>query len=459
MVMLESLSQLIFNVYEAFTVALFLREKDQLICRSSVTFAGSFDRNRSISVEGSLPGWVIKHGEPLVIPNFDKDEETLGYYGTPEGIKSFMGYPMEDEGVLVVDSKKKWVFTDKEKKILGSFVSVIYQEIEREKKYQEIEETIDELRTERRIIDLFTGLVSGKLQIGAVFAEAISVSGADFCFVCLDRDGRVRIEELSGIHKAEIIGSECTQGSSVAMTIMERGRELLLPHNSGYLREMPLFFPGDGVKPRQFFGFPLLSEDTVLGALGFVSSSEAQLKETSIGLLREISTLLSMYYGTLWMRENLERIRDIEPVTGSIHFPAFVRITDEIIKKGEPFALLSVKLPHVDLYNRKMGYEFTDSLLRKVFQVIRYCAGRNALITREGGGHFYIMIKGNKIVELNNILKILHYTISKNISEEKALEGAILVDSGMSNFPEDGDNLWDLVAKAASNQSRKSKRS
>jgi hypothetical protein len=115
--MIDSLSQLIFNVYEAFTVALFMKENEMLRCLSSMTFAVSFDKNRLISVENTLPGWVLKHNEPLIIPNFDKDEETLGYYGGRENIKSFMAYPVETDGVIVVDSKKKYVFTDKEKKI------------------------------------------------------------------------------------------------------------------------------------------------------------------------------------------------------------------------------------------------------------------------------------------------------------------------------------------------------
>jgi diguanylate cyclase (GGDEF)-like protein len=458
MAMLESLCQLIFNVYEAFTVALFVREKECLKCLSSVTFAGSFDRSRVVPVEGTLPGWVLKHNEPLVIPNFDKNEGTLGYYGETEDIKSFMGYPVDGEGVLVVDTKKKWVFTDKEKKILGAFVSVIHREMEREKRFQDIEERIDELNRERRIISLFNGLNIAKTPVEEVFREAAALSGADFCFVCMEKNGSIRIHDTFGPESSEYRGRECTSSSSIASAVMDKGSELLLPHSSGYLKERPLFFAGETVRPRQLFGFPLILEDMILGVLGFVSTGDTHLKEDSILLLRQISTLFSMHYGALWMRQNLERVKDYEPTTGCIHFPTFLRIADNTVKKREPFALLSVKIAHLDLYNQRMGYEFTDNLLRKVFHVIRYSVGRNAVIAREGGGHFYIIIRDNRIVELHNVLKILHYTITKNISEEKVIENATLVESGMSNFPEDGDNLWELIAKAKDHGIRKSKR-
>ena len=135
-----------------------------LRCVSSVTFANSFDKNKTIPVESTLPGWVFKHNEPLIIPNFDKDEETLGYYGAREDIKSFMAYPVETDGVIVVDSKKKYVFTDKEKKILCSFASMIHNEIEREKKSQDMEDRIEDLFAEKRIMGLFNDLNAAKVS-------------------------------------------------------------------------------------------------------------------------------------------------------------------------------------------------------------------------------------------------------------------------------------------------------
>jgi len=140
MSLLDSFSELIFNVYEAFSVVLLIKDEERFRCLSSVTFAQSFDRDRTIPIEGTLPGWVLKHNEPLIIPNFDKDESTLGYYGSEEGIKSFMAYPLEAPGVIVVDSKKRYVFTDREKKLLGHFVSMIGKELEKEKRLQELEE-------------------------------------------------------------------------------------------------------------------------------------------------------------------------------------------------------------------------------------------------------------------------------------------------------------------------------
>lgn len=445
---IDSLSQLIFNIYEAFTVAFFIKEHDYLKCLSSVSFAASFDKARPVSIHNSLPGWVAKHNEPLIIPNFDKDVEALGYYGSDEGIKSFMGYPMEGKGVIIVDSKKKWVFTDKEKKILGSFVSLIDEEIEKGKKTQDFENIIEELSVEKKIIRLFRDLNLALISIKELFIELLNLSGADLCFTGIEKNGKLFLKDILGIDDDGYLMKVCPSGSSIASTVLEGERELLLPYNSGFLKEKALFFPGESIKAKQFFGFPLLSEDVSIGVIGFASLSDKPLQEKSIEPLRNVSSLLSLYYSSIWMRENLEKLKDFEPVTGSIQFTTFLGLMEKLIKKDEKFSLLSVKLSHLNAYNRNMGYEFTNGLLQKVFLVIRHCAGSNSFISRKGGGHFYILLKGREAIDARNILKILNYTIAKNISEDITIDQKNLTEMGVSHFPEDSKNLWELLDRA-----------
>ncbi len=179
-----------------------------------------------------------------------------------------------------------------------------------------------------------------------------------------------------------------------------------------------------------------------------MSLSEKPLHEKSIEPLRNVSVLLSLYYSSLWMRENLEKLKDFEPVTGSIQFTTFLGLMEKSIKKNEKFSLLSVKLSHLKTYNRNMGYEFTNDLLQKVFQVIRHCVGSNSFISRKGGGHFYILLRAREAIDARNILKILNYTIAKNISEDFKVDKENLTEMGVSHFPDDSKNLWELLDRA-----------
>lgn len=453
--MIDRLSQLIFNIYEAFTVALYLRERDSLNCVSSVTFAKSFDEKKSIPVEGTLPGWVIKHNAPLIIPNFDKDEEALGYYGAREGIKSFMGYPMDTKGVIIVDSKKKYVFTDKEKKILGSFVALIQEEIEQERRALSAEETMEELYAERRILGLLSALNTAKISTTDVLEEILGLSGGTFCFIGMEKKGHLVIHDVAGIENGDAIRKECHSGESIASVVLEGGRELLLPHGSAYLREKPLFFPNEPVRARQFFGFPLITEDTTFGVIGFVSLNEAELKESAIGALRNLSSLLSLYFTSRWMREHLDRIRDFDPVTGAVQFPVFLDAVETMARKKQRFSVLSVKLGNMVLYNRKMGAEGTNDLLRKVCQVIRYCAGGNAFVARKSGGRFFVLLKGGETFETRNMMKLLYHAVGKSLAEQGLSAGAGVVELGTVSFPDDSPDLWELFDRIEEKKIRK----
>ncbi|MCX5806540.1 MAG: GAF domain-containing protein [Proteobacteria bacterium] len=444
--MLDGFSKIIFNIYEAFTVALFSKEDSSLRCLSSETLSRSFDKKKDILIEGTLPGWVIKHNEPLIIPNFDKDEATLGYYNKTEDIKSFMGYPIENKGVIIIDSKKKWAFTDKEKKILGAFASMLNKEIEREKRTLDMEESIEELYSERRIVHLFNELNLSRTSLNELFIECLSLSGADLCFICVEKGGKMFVHDFFGIDSDGYVKKECSLGASITSMIMEGGRELLLPYNSRLLREKPMFFSGETLKAKQFFGFPLITDDIIIGVAGYVSVSDKQLIERSIGILRNVSTLLSLYCSSLWMKDNLERLRDFEPVTDSIQFPVFLEILENMTKKGDKYSLLSLKLKNIRLFNKHMGLSYTNNLLKKIFKIIRYCVGGQAFITRKGGGHFYVLSRSDERVDFKNIMRILDYTINKSIAEENITYISSGIETGVARFPEDGTvNIWELL--------------
>ncbi len=453
--MIDRLSQLIFNIYEAFTVAFYIREKDTLTCLSSVTFARSFDAKKSISVEGTLPGWVIKHNAPLIIPNFDRDEDALGYYGASEGIKSFMGYPMDTKGVIIVDSKKKYVFTDKEKKILGSFASLIHEEIKQERKALHAEETMEELYAERRILNLLSALNTSKVSTPDVLTEILGLSGGTFCFIGMEKKGLLVIQDVVGIEKGDAVKKECHPGESIASVVFEGGRELLLPHGSAYLRERSLFFPNEPFKARQFFGFPLITEDTTFGVIGFVSLDENELKQSAIGALRNLSCLLSLYFTAQWMREHLDRIRDFDPVTGAVQFPVFLSAVETMARKNERFSILCVKLGNIVLYNRKMGSEGTNDLLRRICQVIRYCAGGKAFVARKNGGRFFVLLKGGETFETRNMMKLLYHAVGKSLSEEGLSAGAGMIELGTVSYPDDSRDLWELFDRIEEKKIRK----
>ncbi len=446
--MLNSFVELIFNVYEAYTAALFLSDGEYLRCTASTTFAKSFDREKAIPVEGTLAGWVVKHNEALIIPNFDKDETVLGYYREREEIKSFMGYPVEvPPGVIVVDSKKSYVFTDSQKKILAHFVRLIGQEVTRERRVQELEEKNEELMVEKRVLSLFRALGPGRVSIDDILAECLHVAGADLCYLAMEKGKGMVVVGAAGMSADSVRGMACPGTGTIASMVVEGGRELLLPFNSGFVREKAMLAPDDSLRGRQFFGFPLVAEEVAFGVLGFVSLSERSLRESSINMLKDAAFLFSLHLAYEWVKQGLKRTRDVEPVTHALLFPAFCREVGAIMGRGERLSLISVRIVDLAGYNESAGLEQGDALLRRVFLSMEYCLGKNVPITRSGGGRFLAAVAGVGDGEVANMVKILSYTIFGGLSDEQAL-AKNRIRIGVSRYPEEGESMWELFDQA-----------
>jgi GGDEF domain-containing protein len=445
---IDGFVQLIFNVYEAFTVALYVPEQDKLRCLSFFSFDTTFDKAKTIPIDGTLPGWVVKHREALIVGNFDKDEETLGYYNKKEEIKSFMAYPLDSMGVIIVDSKKKWVFTDKEKKILAHFVSMLSREVERDKELRAMEEEREELFLTRRLINLTRRPDTEMSAISAILEEGITASGADLAVVGMETRGRLKVVGAAGSDFDRLVGMDCEKTASIASTVIEGGDEFLLPFDSGFLREKPFLSHDDGMRLKQYFGFPLFLHEKVYGFAGFASTSSKHLREESISVLRDATNLISLFLARFKVRDEIEVRGDADPVTGALRFAPFFGKVADMIKQGNDFALLTLNLYDFNHYNRTLGIDGTDDLLRTMNQAIEYCMGRNAIITRSGKGRFYVALPGGNVPEGENVLNILKFTVLARITNEAKVAAKNVVEIGVSYFPRDANDLWTLMDKA-----------
>lgn len=124
----ESTLAIICSVFDAYSAVLFLPENEDE-CRL-VSFFSLGDRilpPEEVTPGKGLVGWIARNRESLLVPKFDQSKNRLGYYreGEETHIKAFMGCPVPGGGVLCVDSKRHYSFSEKDHKILQLFAELI----------------------------------------------------------------------------------------------------------------------------------------------------------------------------------------------------------------------------------------------------------------------------------------------------------------------------------------------
>jgi hypothetical protein len=265
---------------------------------------------------------------------------------------------------------------DKEKKILGHFATAVSREVERERRFSEMEEEREELSLLRRQMNFLRQPRPGGRLVEDVLKDALSVSGGDLALVGVEKKGMLSISTAVGMDAASLVGVECPARMTIASTVLEGATEFLLPPDSGYLRERPILYPNDGIRARQYFGFPSPSTRGPFGFLGFLSRPPRALREDAIVPLRDTAVLMSLYLGRLRIQEEMELRARCDPATGALRFRLFFDGLARMAKQPRGFSLVSVRLPGFRAYNRTFGPDQGDSLLGKVCRAIEHCMER-----------------------------------------------------------------------------------
>jgi signal transduction protein with GAF and PtsI domain len=120
----DQLIQLVANTTDAFTTALFFHHPSdgRYHLTSHCSLSKNVDPQFTFSEGEGYWGWVARHGRPLNISPFSHVYGPLGIYRRKEDVKSFLAVPLEGKrGVLSVDSKATYVFTDRIAKLLLDF--------------------------------------------------------------------------------------------------------------------------------------------------------------------------------------------------------------------------------------------------------------------------------------------------------------------------------------------------
>ncbi|MDZ7760247.1 MAG: GAF domain-containing protein [Desulfovermiculus sp.] len=138
---------LVCSVFDAYSAVLFLHVGDNTYTLTShFSLGDNIQKGTSVQPGKGLVGWVLRNNQPLVVNDFHREGDCLGYY-TPDAeskIKAFMGCPLTGgQGALCLDSKKSYSFSAKDQKILHQFAQLIES---LNQKFHEQEDSKQELR-------------------------------------------------------------------------------------------------------------------------------------------------------------------------------------------------------------------------------------------------------------------------------------------------------------------------
>lgn len=162
------------------------------------------------------------------------------------------------------------------------------------------------------------------------------------------------------------------------------------------------------------------------------------------------SMLVSIYQSNQWMKEQMH----IDPLTGLYNRRYMNIVLNDLLILGkecqQPFSILIFDIDHFKNFNDTLGHPEGDELLTALGEQLLRFFRENDKVFRTGGEEFMVL--------LQNCDKGHGFARGKKLSEyistypfkgrEAQPHGQITISLGIASYPEDGEDIEELIRKA-----------
>jgi signal transduction protein with GAF and PtsI domain len=281
---LQEAINLLANITEAFTAALFLKEPGGDVLRPAVwhTLSRSFRSHEDVQPGEGLVGYVFKHHAIADVDRYQQQATATRLYDRDEGIQAFLALPVGNQGVLVVDTRTRKAFGEREKKIVRNFadfmahLAIHHQTLRREAMYGRIIDLIYDVENAALRYVNDRQFISGILQAGFKF------TGLNMGFFCVTLPGRNQylVQGVEGPYVRPLQGRTFPVGQGLMGWIFKERRTLAHCRVRPLKGKSYLIFPEEPMRDyNAFIGAPLMAWRRLSGVIAFAGHTERALDQ------------------------------------------------------------------------------------------------------------------------------------------------------------------------------------
>lgn len=281
---LKDAINLLADLTEAYTAALFLREHGGGNLRAAAwhSLSRSFKSAGVIREGEGVVGYVAKHHQPVDVDRYHQSSGATRYYDEDEGVQAFVAMPVGEVGVLVVDTKNRQVFGEREKKIIRDFAVFFHHLVLHQ-------DTCSREAMYGRILDLMYDVENAALGFGdrrqyysEVLDAARRYTGLSMGFLLLLHPGRKQftVEAVEGPSLSTLRGRAFPVSQGLVGWVLREGRPLTHSRMNPLPGKSYLISPDEPMRGyNTFVGVPLLAWRRLMGAWAFIGRTERQVDE------------------------------------------------------------------------------------------------------------------------------------------------------------------------------------
>lgn len=454
-IILGHLIELIGNVADAHTVALFMMEpnKKTLVMREHFTLSQNLDRGAKIPIGKGPIGLVAQTRKIQLIENFDQNTRFLGIYKKNEELKNFIALPViygEQIAVLAIDTKERYQFSIKLQKILTEFTQQIAWILQPEGSdnsenlspgpfLQEINSYcrfLAESPDRSSVADRLTQIPSSLIPCTAI---------ATVWFEENQQEGRIighkgfahDLAEIKVLFGKGLVGS-CAKNRSPLLMQIHEGRKTVLFSEDEKSEDLQCVAT-----------LPIQLNGTLYGVL-MVGSSEPN--GVTHADLDKLALIVSAAASALFCTDTKDRWiydKNLDPVTGvpNHRFLAeyHLAVSEEVFQPNRTVFFLSFHITNLTELYEIHGVNRGDTYLKQVMALFSKMIPSPKFVFRLSENCFLIMLMDRKQKEVDHLKSKLQHLFEHNPLNINGSPIEAQTQWGLSSFPQEGRELFKLI--------------
>ena len=459
--LLSHLIDLIGNVADAHTTALFGLTKDKLVMREHFTLSRHLNRNIVIKIGEGPIGLAAQTLKPQLIEHIDSD--IGGIYKKPENLKGFLAVPVVAEdllGVLIIDTKESYQISIKLQKTLLNFAEQIAWHLHQEKHRTITNDmpSLQELNSYCKFLAESPNRSSVADRLTQIPAAIISFKSiAVIWFEENQKEGRI-IGHRGFTH--DLSETVVHFGKGLVGSCAKNRSPLLLRFNSE--RKTILFSEDEKTEDlSSAVALPIQLNETLYGVLLVGSTSPEGLSHAD---LDKLSLIVSAAASALFCSDTKDRWvydKNLDPVTGVPNHRFLTEyklaVSEELFKSNQPVYFLSVQLTNLaDLY-QTYGVDQGDAFLKQMIALFAKMIPSPKFVFRFSENTFALMLMNRKQKEVDQLQTKLKQLFEYNPLHVNGIAIQANIQWGLSVYPDDAKELFKLISLSRNRLSQKIK--
>jgi len=457
---LDDITALLSNCLDAYTAAVFVWDdrSKSFSLRAFHSLSKQIITETQFSIEnGGLISWVLKNKQPLSVDHFDRDTKTLPYYRGDENIKSFLALPLEHtRGVLCVDSKRQYVFTSKDQKLLSSFATVINNALSAEL------ESFQHLR-QRQLLSLWRQADALPADtddpvpyLTRLLDSACQYLPADAGLVAVPTKEAQSLQAVAafGSVPPSLVRSSHSADQGIMGWIFQNRKSLTIPRFRSRTRLPFLFGPKDGIgRIGALIGMPLAWDaDEVGGVIAFICRAEAKWSKEEIAAITAVVRRASLVLQNFTLKRELALVRNLDPTTELCNTEAFDHVLEKRIQRcresGASLGLAIIVIEHFEVLSTRVALPDLATVRQRIASTLLKGLKRKQLMGCLDQARFAVLFEGGTEQEMYDELLRITAAVDQEVLVHLGDSPRLTVSFAYARFPEDATTSRELWTSA-----------